>query len=96
MRGIAQKIQQHHGCTNTGEQHMTRKEMIKFANDLQEYVHRVAIVLSETMGEQAACERVLESLSLVVQGALDRTPPEAFAPALLARENLAVRMSGQR
>ncbi len=75
---------------------MTRKEMIKFANDLQEYVQRVAIVLSETLGEEAACARVVERLSLVVQGALDRTPPEVFAPALLARENLAARMSGQR
>ena len=74
---------------------MTRKEMVRFADNLQEYVHRVANALAETLGEAAACERVLESLSLVVQGALDRTPPEAFAPALLTRENLAKRMAAR-
>jgi hypothetical protein len=72
---------------------VTRKEMVGFADNLQEYVHRVANALAEKIGEAAACERVLECLSLVVQGALDRTPPEKFAPALLARENLAARMA---
>jgi len=61
-----------------GEQHVTRKEMVRFADNLQEYAHRVANVLAEKIGEAAACERVLECLSLVVQGALDRTPPETL------------------
>jgi hypothetical protein len=59
------------------------KEKIEFADNMELYAQAVVMALGEKMGHEAACARVIERLSLVLQAGWDATPPEEFAIALL-------------
>jgi len=61
------------------------KEKIEFADNMELYAHGVIVALSEKMGPEAACIRVMQHLSLVLQAGWEATPPEEFALVLLPR-----------
>jgi hypothetical protein len=68
---------------STGVSYMDYKDRYQFCEKAAEYVALVAFHLSERIGEQAAYERVVQRLAIVLENMFDETRPEDIAWSLI-------------
>jgi hypothetical protein len=62
---------------------MNYKDRYEFCQNTANYVGAVALLLSEKIGEQAACERVIKHLALILENMFDNTRPDDIAWSLI-------------
>jgi hypothetical protein len=58
------------------------KEILEFANKAELHAQSVALVLGQSIGQEAANARVLERLSIILQDMIDGGRPDDMAEVL--------------